>query len=564
MAVMPTVRSKTYATIDAMPILAGLLAVWAVLSWLVFPPVNWWLVAYVAPAPLVLVAARGQSVRVVALLTYLAGLVWWAVAVRWLTDVTLGGYIALSFYLAVYPLTFALVLRLVHRRLGLPLFLAAPIVWVAVELLRGLMLTGFPWFLLGHSQPTAMIQVADAVGAYGVSFVVAVSAGLVVDLLTMPLTRPGRRLNPTLALGLGLWAVVTFGALGYGLWRLNQDATTGPALRVAVVQTDVPQSNKIAPTDEQDAENFDRMMALSEQAMAAGPGLIVWPETAVPRPINDESYRVFRYVGHGAQWRSYRDRLARFAADHQTALIVGAHAITGWSRQSDPSGGEYFMPGRRYNAAYLVDPLAGVAARYDKVHRVPFGEYVLFEQALPWLAAGLRELAPVPGYSLSPGEQFTLLSIEVDGRTWRIGAPICFEDVISYPCRAMVYDARGNKRADLLVNLTNDGWYPGSSEAIQHEQIARFRCVENRVPMARAVNRGVSGLFDACGRPVEKLVVDGRRQLVAGTASAELHADRRATLFGRVGDLFAEACGALTIGLLVLSAVFKRKAVQDR
>jgi apolipoprotein N-acyltransferase len=456
----------------------------------------------------------------------------------------------------------------VHRRVGLPLFIAVPVIWVAVELARGLVLTGFPWFLLGHSQPTVMIQVADFAGAYGVSFVVALTAGLVVDLLTMPLIRAGRGVNPAIAAGLATWLVVTLGALGYGGWRMGQAVESSRSLNIAVVQTDVPQSNKLAPTNEQDLEHFNTMLQLSRRAMASDPDLIVWPETAVPRPINAESYRVFDNVAQGEIWRSYRDQLLQFAQTHDVQMIVGGHRITGWSVRREPSrGGEYYRPGRRYNVAYLLGPRRGLADRYAKVHRVPFGEYVLFEQTLPWLADWLRVLAPVPGYSLSPGQAFNLLHVYPDParktEPWRIGAPICFEDAFSYACREMVYDG-GAKRADLLVNLTNDGWYPGTGQPLQHEQLARFRCVENRVPMARAVNRGVSAVLDSSGRVIDTVTVNGKRRLVAGVVTAEVHADARSTLFGRIGDLLAEVCAVVTMGLLLLGLLRGRRVVQDR
>ncbi len=559
---MPTERARTYAAIDARGVLAGLLAAWAVLSWLIYPPINGWLLAYLAPAPLVLVAARGESTRTVAVLTYLAGVIWWLVAARWLTDVTVGGYIALAFYLGLYPLLFVMITRSVHRRMRLPLFIVTPIVWVAVEWLRGVMLTGFPWFGLGHSQPTVMIQIADLAGAYGVSFVVAMVAGLIVDLLTQPLVRPGprkKRINPIIQVGLLTTGIAVGGSWAYGLWRMGQDVT-GPSLRIAVVQTDVPQSNKLNPTDEQDQANYQAMLDLSERALAEDPDVIVWPETMLPRPINDESYRLFADVGSGGLWQSYREHLVAFAATHHVSMIVGGHAVTGWSVARDvASGRSFYQPGERFNVAYLVDPNTGVADWYAKVHRVPFGEYVLFEEALPFLADWLRVLAPVPGYSLTPGSGFNLLRVSTGGDVWAVGAPICFEDVFGYACRRMVY-VGGEKRADLLVNLTNDGWYPGTSQPVQHEQIARFRCVENRVPMARAVNRGVSGFIDSAGRVIETVEVDGERQLVAGVATAALTADERRTLYGRIGDVVAHACGVVTILLWAGALLRGRRA----
>ena len=235
-------------------------------------------------------------------------------------------------------------------------------------------------------------------------------------------------------------------------------------------------------------------------------------------------------------------------AEQDRSLLVGAHALEAF---------EDGLPRERYNAAYLIGPDGTVADRYDKVHRVPFGEYLPFKRSAPWLHGWLLALTPYEeDYSLDRGVSVEPLTLSARAgaagagreRAVRVGTPICFEDVVSGVCRAMVYGGDGEKRVDLLMNLTNDGWYPGMAEGPQHEQIARFRCVENRVPMARSVNRGVSSLIDSCGRVVERVEVDGRRQMVAGVAGGRLHFDPRRTVFGRIGN-------AVAIGCVILSAI---------
>ncbi len=557
----------------------SLLLTWAVLLAVSFPRPGWWAPAHVALLPLVILAVRGRSARRVGVLTYLVGLAWWAWMLRWLIPVTGPGYLLLAAYCALYPLAFVFIVRAVSRRMHVPLVFIVPLAWVALEYVRGVwVLTGFPWFNLGHTQPTTMIQVADLVGAYGVSFVVAMTSGLLADLLTNPLVSHRGGVGRTVKLGGIVWLVVIVGSAGYGLWRTGQTDmlpdTTGRSLRVAVVQTDVPQDNKIRPTPQQSREDFEQLLDLTRQTAADDPQLVVWPETVVPRALNEETLLAGQVARRTladtpptdaaerdslAYWAAavdYYRGIVELAVERRLWLLAGAHAHVDLGLDSY----------RRYNAAYLFDPRGRRIGRYDKVHRVPFGEYILFEDSLPWLASWLRGIAPVPANSLSAGDDFDPLALAIEPAgagasanpvLWRVGTPICFEDVFSDACRQMIY-IDGRKRGDLLVNLTNDGWYPGTDQPLQHERIARLRCVENRVPMARAVNRGVSALIDSAGRVVARVEVDGRRQLVAGAVGGELWRDDRRTLFGRIGDAFALFCVVMSGILLILSALAAR------
>lgn len=575
-----------------------LLAAWWVMLWLSFPRTNLWLLAHVSLAPLALLAIRAKAPGRAALLTYIAGVAWWAASVWWIGGVTLPGYIGLAFYMGLYPLGFVVCLRMIHDRLGYPLVFTVPIVWVAMEFLRGWILTGFPWFMLGHSQPTWVIQIADLFGAYGVSFLVAMTSGMICDVLTRPIVRPrgssgGSGWGVPVRVSLPVWGLAMIGTLAYGAWRVGQfDGTPTQAMAVAVVQTNVPQSNKIAPTEEQDAANFDRMIEMSDLAAEAdpAPSLIVWPETMAPRPLNDESMEFFathlrpdfaeRYVG-------YRRRLADVASRRDVSLIVGAHAMMDW-RESDEGG---WVPTHRYNAAYLFRPDGGMD-RYDKLHRVPFGEYIPLVDSVPFIKKLAISLTPYDhDYTLRPGTKIVRFEVPVRTgvpgvpgaaagapsdapgagsaeagaaglETWYVAAPICFEDVVSYMPRSMVWDG-DRKRVDVLVNLSNDGWFAGTAEAYQHEQIARFRCVETRTPMARSVNTGVSGFIDSCGRLIGRVTVDGKTQQVDGYASAYLHRDARVPLFVRTGDALAVTCTIVTavlIGLIQLNKLLLGRA----
>ena len=539
-----------------------LLALWAVLLGIAYPRLNVWPTAYLALVPLTVLALRGIPVLRILGLTWLVAALWWLVMTSWLIHVTLPGYLAMAVYLGLYPVVYVLIIRVLHRRLDLPLAFTVPIVWVALEYVRGSVLfNGFPWFSLGHSQPTVLIQIADLFGAYSVSFLPAMTAGLLVDLLTRPLYGPaaGARPRPGRIMRLALmgWLLVTGGSLAYGMVRIAQTdrlpSDEQSVLRVAVVQTNLPQSNKTSPSDEQQRANFADLERLTALTAADQPHLIVWPETIVPGAYNDESLRL-AFESNGAAVE-YLQRMQAIARDRAVHLLIGSHAYEDWS--PSPEDATALRPTRRYNTAFLIDPKGRIADRYDKTHRVPFGEYIPFE-SWPRFRSLLLNLTPYGfDYSLTAGQYLTRFEVIVEpSRVWRFAAPICFEDVVSAVARKMVYpQPDGNKRIDMLVNLTNDGWYNGSAEGPQHEQIARFRCVENRVPMARSVNTGISGFIDSAGRIVERVNVDGRTQLVEGVAVADVRADPRSTLFGRIGDSFAVACGVVTIIGLVWATV---------
>jgi apolipoprotein N-acyltransferase len=558
----------------------GMLIAWGVLAGLAYPRANLWPLAHVALVPLTLVAVRGESLRRVVGLSYGMSLAWWCVMLAWLTQVTVVGQFFLCAYLAVYVPVYVVVVRAMARRLAVPLVVAAPLAWVACEFLRGWVMTGFPWFMLGHSQPTAMIQIADAVGAYGVSFVVAMTSGLICDLFMNPLMMPiaGRlRMGRVVLTSLVVWIMVMGGTLIYGAWRIAEAAVADDAptvcdvMRVAVVQTDVAQDNKLSPTPEAQAAWMGEAVALTEQAAESPrrPHLIVWPETMVPRAINDDAVSIYDQLDY-PEAGEYRRTLEQLAAAHATPLLVGSPTAMQW-REHEEDGQFYYRPHARYNSAYLFDATGRLAARYDKMHRVVFGEYIPFAD-WPWVQGLLIYLTPYDyNYSLRAGARIVVFEVPVNDRaetscpqeTWRVAAPICFEDVVSYVCRQMVYGEDGGKRVDVLANLTNDGWYPGWAQGPQHEQIARFRCVENRVPMARAVNRGVSSFIDSGGRIVKRVEVDGRTQMVSGQAMASLRIDERTTLFGRLGDMFARVCTILTGLALGVAVIGLKRGKRD-
>ncbi len=560
---------------------------------LCYPEPGWGALAYIALVPAAFASVSCLKVRDLILASYLIAVVWWLVMARWLIPVTGGGYVVLSLYLAAFWPTTFFVQRLLCHHLGIPVTLALPMAWTVFEFIRGVIPAGgFGWFGLGHSQAAftpghnseVVIQIADLFGDHGVSFLVAMTNGLLVDAglffkasnsQISPTVKPSMRVLLTL---LGIWGAVFSGAIGYGWFRICQSIQDQPILRVGVVQTGVPQSNKDSPSIEQLQRNWNRLIALTRQVakQEPKPDLIVWPETVVPAPLNAQAVEILgSSTSKHEQW---------FASLH-TQISTTAHELGVFIFAGAPT----ILPGRpvkRHNSAYLYDPEGHqVFDRYDKIHRVPFGEYIPWVDQWPKLKhLFIKYLTPYEtDYTLSSGNRLTTFQITrpIDGNTLelaqvmplRLATPICFEDAVPRICRRLFYDTAGRKKADILINLTNDAWFSGYQRS-QHLQIAAFRSIENRVPAARSVNTGISGFITSTGQ-VDMILPrscphraspDHHEQHaeISGICSSDgflvhnLQIDPRQTLFGWVGHIPVASLAVLT-AILTLIALFIRK-----
>ena len=531
---------------------------------LVFPRPGWSWLAYIALVPATVTAARTHSLRMLAWTSALVFAMWWGWMARWLWPVTGAGLIAMTPVLGAYAAAGWLMTAVLHRRGSLPLAVALPLGWVSVEAIRCVWpVGGFAWFTLAHSQAAwqpgslgRVVQVADLFGQHTVGLVVAMVNGCIADLLVGH--RKQRR--PVLVVTVTVLAA----SIAYGQWRLSQfDDITTPGPVVAVVQTDVPQDNKIAPTAESLGVDWVNLIALHRQATAstAGggsrPGLIVWPETVIPGPLNRTGSRAYSRVGDDpttdpetrvlyGRLGSFYDVVPRLIAERSTPTLAGAGTVT-----FDPEM-------RRYNSVYFYNAAGSPLDRpYHKSRLVPFGEYIPGPQLTDRFFSWLFPVAPYPDLGRGDGPRvFNLPGVGGTGPT-RFATPICFEDTVASVCRRMVYHD-GEKRLDALVNLTNDGWFgsrDGGLAAVgqrrQHTQLASLRCIENRVPMTRAVNSGISGFIDSLGRPGPQLGV-----YEAGVATHRLTIDPRRTLYSALGGIPVTLMVAATLAATVYLLLF--------
>lgn len=381
--------------------------------------------------------------------------------------------------------------------------LALAIAWSAAELARTYVFTGFPWALVSYIwAPTWVIQWVSVIGPHGLTLLTMVIAAMVVLSFERAENRVWRGV-----MGAG-GAALLFGG-GWWLTPALQDLSGQPYVRL--IQPNAPQHEKWDP--EKIPVFFNRQVTLTESAPMPGqpkPALVVWPETALPVML-ERAEDVLRIVSDAAG---------------------GAQVAVGVQRGS---GGTY------YNSLALMDGQGRIEQVYDKHHLVPFGEYMpaaaVFKR---WNIAGLAARAD-GGYTPGPGPE--LLDMGALGQALPL---ICYEAVFPQD----VY--RAPARPDFLLQITNDAWFGQWSGPYQHLAQARFRAIEQGLPLLRAANTGVSAVIDGGGHIIAQL---GMGQ--AGKVDAPLPPPLRVTLYSRVGDLPA------LILLIVLCFGFYRPKLRN-
>lgn len=594
-ALDPDVRHTARVTVA----LAGL---GAALLWAAHPPLQWSLLGWIALWPWfgLIEAPRSFGRRDYAAV-YAAGLLFWLAALHWLRLphwATAFGWIALSAYLAVYVPLFIAITRIAIRRWKLPLPIAAALVWMGLEVCRGNLLTGFGMANLAHTQYRwiPFIQCADLFGDYGVGGLIVILSACLYG--TLPWSRldlflrrnrlipspVGDPASPRNLRERGWRAVVRpasgivllTATLVYGQYRLSMLGTwpTGATVKVALIQG----SEDIRLEDGR--EKMERIhrhyLGLSHEVVRShrDVDVMIWPETvyggllyesepepALPSPeeLGGMSEAEFR-AALPAAVRESRRAMEQLAADLRTALILGAET-------------QFFgKTGRRfYNSAVFIvkepatkavhengdetaiSPSLGAAAagfryryagRFDKMHLVMFGEYVPFADRIPWLQ-GITPLSR----STTPGQAAAVFEI----KGIRFSPNICFESAVPQAVGNQVRQlkARGQE-PDVLVNLTNDGWFWGSSELDMHLVCGVFRGLENRKPFLIAANTGFSAVIDPAGRIVQQ----GPRR-AAGPLVAEVGGSPLRSLYTDWGPVFNSLWVALTLLIALRQAVVR-------
>ena len=551
----------------------GLSVASAALLWLTFPPAEWHGAAWFALVPLFLLVADPKPRMSIYLAAWLGGFAFWLLAVQWIlvVDQTAWlGWTVMALVLSLWWVGFVWVSRVMTRRFAWPITVVAPVVWVGLEYLRAHVLTGFPWYYLAHSQFRQIYwtQIADLSGSLGLSFLIALVNAAIVEFLapvffgshldaSYNTETNWRRYPRPVWVRLGFVILGVLATLGYGLFRVHS-ASFRPGPRVAMLQSgEVQEYNSDKTKSSRALYEMYLNMVLRAADHQPRPDLIVWPETSYPyghvvidpglKPeAFDEQIKSFNPDAIAADWTLKRDRNAeafkRVLDRTQVPMMVGAS--THDFRSSGYS---------RYNSAILFQP--GLDPQtYHKLHLVPFGEYVPLIDVFPWLTA----LTPYRGtrpHFLDFGERPSWFQL---GK-YHLAAAICFEDTLPHVVRRFFSEGPEGKQPDLIVNLSNDGWFHETSEHEMHLAVATFRCIENRAPMARAVNTGVSAMIDGNGSIVKSL---SKTSVDVLDAVAPL--DDRTSLYSRWGDWLGQLSLAGTVSLLIAGWVApKRRPVPD-
>jgi len=583
----------------------------AILFVLAFPPYNLWPLTFLAILPLAVAAIKVRSRGRLFLAIWFTSTIAYLIIQWWMREVTALGYPLLCIYLGFYPALFTYLFsklrsyQINNAKSRIPSVILVPILWTGIEFFRGdFFMEGYPWFLIGHPAIgwPVLCQSADLFGTYFISFLTATTTGLFIDILIASQIHNKKYSRSLLKTSITFFLIVQLGNLAYGIYQQKNTPTEGStsarSITICAVQSNVPQSNKMAWTSEEEYTDFGKMVRWTVQAADWAKShnktidLFVWPETMCPGyAFTDESrmkVAEFERETHyslsgisGVSGLYYDQTLSKLANLLQTPIIVGASVSEGLNptvvdEKTDADGRKSarIMPNRNrvFNSAIMYNADGTPSqTRYDKIKLTPFGEEMPYIHYWPWLQQKLLTLgAKGMKFNLSKGNKpvrfsFTTTHNNNQNNTIRVTTPICFESSVASVCRELVGAdvIKNNKpdRADILINITNDGWF-GSAHGgrLQHFQIGRFRAIENRVPVVRAANTGISGAIDSAGRILQEgpnLPPNATPAWSEGAMIATVLIDGRWTLFSIVGNLFAWLMMGLTIALTALS--FSRK-----
>jgi len=480
----------------------------------------------------------------------------WLWLEQWVIDVSVGGWIGLSLYMSIWAPFFVVLLRRVvktPRLSGISVVLTAPVVWVGLECMRGIVIfDGYPWFLAGTGLvDSVQAQIASIGGVWLVSFA-AVS-------WSAAFANTKRLKKRTIFIVFGTVIVSSL----YGGY-----VKKGPSpirLPMALVQTNVFQSNKIMYSTEQQISDVADAVALTRKAAGEKtkfdqtPAIIVWPETMLP----GSGFEVFgkdfaTYTASAESLWGFPEQVRRLASELDIPLLVGSHTWLGVNIEDTDREWIQITSTKEYNSAVLVQP-NGNTSRYDKSFLTPFGERIPYVSVWPTMERFIRDsVGAAMLFSLDAGDYQSHLVVD----DIRIATPICFEDTVPSVVRRLVWK-NNERQADILINISNDGWFGTmNSGRLQHVREARMRCIENRTPMVRVANTGQSCLINSRGVVQARATNDGSPALQAAATlliAPLIGWDRPLALY--VGDSVAWL--SLIGGILLIGLTFPTRSTRD-
>jgi apolipoprotein N-acyltransferase len=448
--------------------------------------------------------------------SFLGILYWIIVAVHTYGNIPLivSGLILLLLvlYLSLFIGVFTFLIRTIQISLRFQTILFAPVLWVSLEYVRSFLLTGFPWANLGYTQYLNLpfIQMADLTGPYGLSCVI-----LLVNATLFEVVRQWPKkifpVREVVITGMILLGFLIYGYLKMG--AVDRQMLGWPSLKIGLVQGNIDQSIKWDESFQKETLKIYERLTLK---VAEGkPDLIIWPETATPFFFQEAT--------------EYQPMVLNIPSKTNTFLLFGTPSFKIEREKIN-----------HYNSAYLASPSRQLIGIYDKIHLVPFGEYVPFSELLFFIGSLGEGIG-----NFKSGKRITNFSIPQG----KFGVLICFEIIFPDLCRRFVKEG-----ADFLVTITNDAWFGRTAAPHQHFAIGVFRAVENRVFIARAANTGISGFIDAKGKILRQGGIF-TEEAMNGT----LRLSKEKTFYTLYGDVFSWLCSALSLFFLGIAFFQKRK-----
>ncbi|HYA87258.1 MAG TPA: apolipoprotein N-acyltransferase [Nitrospirota bacterium] len=495
-----------------------------------FPLFNLSFLAWVALIPLFL-TLKEKNVKTGFWLGGITGIVFFAINVHWITHSIhfYGGFplipaslitFCLSAYLALYPALFGACVVSIRSNRPKLFFIAAPLLWTTLELARTQVFSGYPWSLLGYTQYSMLpiIQISDITGVYGVSFIIVlVNAALASTIIGE------KKYVPIFTA-----VVMVILVLGYGFLKIRIPESSGRGITIAVVQGNIEQDKKWDRAFQSEVVAIYKR--LTEDALKQQPDLIIWPETATP----------FYFTGVGENDRAMTADLVQFVRQNHVPLLTGSPTYE-------------LQPNRRIigrNSAFLILGDGRIGAVYHKMHLVPFGEYVPLKKVLFFLDKMVQTIG-----DFQAGDEYTVMTVPYadtgQRKDVKLCTVICYEIIFPDLVRRFV-----DHGAEIVTTITNDAWFGRTAAPYQHFSMAVFRAVENRVPIARAANTGISGFIDSRGRILETSAI-----FTEAHVTHELKPGTERSLYTRYGDIFSYAC---TIVSLILLAIIPKKSISGR
>lgn len=467
-----------------------------------FPPFEMPIFAWIAFVPLFSVIKDKHPSRAF-FIGLISGFLFYCILMYWLVEtmehygninivLSILIFIILVIYLSLYWAVFTFTVSRFMKDSSTMIF--APPLWVMLEYLRAHIFTGFPWELLGYSQFSnlTIVQIADITGPYGLSFLIMFFNTLIYEMIA----NPSRERKPFFIKAASVFVILYLLVYAYGKYALSKyDKFIGP-YSVSIIQGNIDQSLKWDKKFRQSTINIYERLTMG--SLSRNPDLIVWPETAAPFLYNVE--------------KEYRNKIEDIVKRSGRFLLTGSPSVR-------VEGDKVEL----FNSAFLIDPSGSTIEQYDKIHLVPFGEYVPLKRILFFI----KPMVEAAG-DFKSGSRYVVF--DMDGKKFSV--IICFEAIFPELCRRFV-----KAGAEFLINITNDAWFGKTSAPYQHLSMVTFRAIENRVFIVRAANTGISAIINPAGRILASTDLFKEAILTGG-----IDMRKEYTIYSRWGDVFAWIC----------------------